>query len=138
MKTHQRIRLFLVWSLTIVPVRLIAQESTNWQATFEQIRAKAKSGDRQAQFDLGASYFSGSGVTKNDFEAFNWARKAADQGLAVAQFAVGACYYHGYGVSTNAGEAAKYFRKSADKAIPTLNSVSEIATTKEKEFRRIL
>ena len=44
-------------------------------------RKAAVRGFAPAQHNLGASYESGTGVTKDLSEAVNWYRKAADQGV---------------------------------------------------------
>ena len=65
-------------------------------------------GDATAQFNLGACYANGQGVTKNEEEAAKWYRKAADQGDANGQCALGACYCNGTGVTKDEVEAYKW------------------------------
>ena len=49
------------------------------------LRAKADQGVAQAQFDLGAAYYTGEGVAQNKVEAVKLFKLDADQGLAQAQ-----------------------------------------------------
>ncbi len=67
-----------------------------------------------AEFNLGVSYATGQGVTKNETEAVKWFRKAAGQNFAKAQFNLGLCYEGGHGVTKDVVEAAKWFRQAAD------------------------
>jgi CHAT domain-containing protein/TPR repeat protein len=53
-------------------------------ASFQAIVEKAERGDAEAQYNLGAMYFYGKGVSQNDVEAAKWFRKAAEQGHAGA------------------------------------------------------
>ena len=61
---------------------------------FEDTKKGAKQGDTVAQYNLGASYDKGEGVTEDDAEAVRWYRKAAEQGHAKAQFNLGVMYVH--------------------------------------------
>ena len=65
---------------------------------FEDTKKGAKQGDTVAQYNLGASYDKGEGVTEDDAEAVRWYRKAAEQGHAKAQFNLGVMYTKGEGV----------------------------------------
>ncbi|MBT8354072.1 MAG: sel1 repeat family protein [Desulfobacterales bacterium] len=86
---------------------LLADNLTHWQK-------RAEKGNINAQFNLGAMYDSGDGVSEDDAEAANWYRKAADQGHVNAQFNLGVMYANGEGVAENATEAANWYRKAAD------------------------
>jgi TPR repeat protein len=77
------------------------------------LRARARRGDAQAQFDLGACYRFGQGVPKNEVEAVRWYRKAADQGYDKAQYNLGVCYDAGTGVAKDHEEAARWYRRAA-------------------------
>ena len=63
-----------------------AEEQT---PAFARLRARAKEGDPDAQYNLGRIYEEGlRGVEKNDEEAKKWFTKAADQGHFLAQWAL--------------------------------------------------
>ena len=57
----------------------------------------AKQGNAKSQFNLGAMYENGKGVSKNDAEAARWYRRATEQGLAEAQYNLGVLYDNGRG-----------------------------------------
>jgi len=86
----------------------------NDQATLEMVIAKAKSGDKDAQFDLGEKYFTGQGVPRNETQATQWWRKAAEQGNADAQHWLGNAYYSGRGVPEDYTQAALWWHKAAE------------------------
>jgi len=81
--------------------------------SIEDLKAKAESGDVQAQFNLGSDYANGNGVGKNWGEAAGWYRKAAEQNDAKAQFALGNCYHFGLGVLKDEVEACKWYSLAA-------------------------
>src|SRR6266545_1227698 len=113
MKAARLICLLLV--LLAVAVRLPAQQSEADSKLFEEIKAKAETGDAQSQYELGAAFFFGNfGVAKDEVEALKWWRKAADQNHATAQHILGLCYAKGEGVAKDDVEAVKWFRKAAE------------------------
>jgi len=81
---------------------------------FEKYKAKAQTGDTEAQIALGTCYTNGTGTPKNDAEAVAWFRKAAETGHAEAQYALGVCYNRGTGITRDDAEAVKWYRKSAE------------------------
>ena len=58
--------------------KLKRRKIENW---FKQ----ARSGETQAQYNLGVVYFKGVGVSRNHEEAFKWFEKAAKKGSAKGQ-----------------------------------------------------
>ena len=74
-------------------------------ANIVTLMLKAKSGEAEAQNDLGEAYYDGKGVTENLTEAVTWFTTAAEQANAKAQYNFGICYYYGYGVYTAYGDA---------------------------------
>jgi hypothetical protein len=88
--------------------------AANSTGNLAEIRTKAEKGDAAAQFDLGAKYYVGNGVTQDWTEAARWYRKAADQGYAPAEADLAACYGLGNGVRQDDVEATKWARKAAD------------------------
>src|SRR6266542_4200866 len=115
MKAARLICLLLV--LLAVAVRLPAQQSEADRKLFEEIKAKAETGDAQSQYELGAAFFFGNfGVAKDEVEALKWWRKAADQNHATAQHILGLCYDMGRGVVKDEMEAVKWYRKAAQQS----------------------
>ena len=80
---------------------------------FTETKAKAETGDAEAQASLGYMYANGEGVWEDDKEAAKWFRKAAEQGHADAQFNLGLMYDIGEGVLKDDKEAVKWYRKAA-------------------------
>jgi hypothetical protein len=80
----------------------------------EELRAKADSGNAEAQRKLGALYASGESVKRDYKTAAGYYRLAADQGVAGAQIALGELYEAGQGVPRDEKEAAQWYRKAAD------------------------
>ena len=83
------------------------------QAQFEATKAKAETGDAQAQYNLADCYLVGQGVAKDEVEAVNWYRKAADQNYVLAEDDLGICYAIGLGVAKDDVKALKWWRKAA-------------------------
>ena len=71
----------------------------------------------EAQYRLGAHYYSGKGVPQNYAEAIKWFRLAAEQGLDRAQFVLGKSYQDGRGVPQNHVEAEKWLRLAAEQGL---------------------
>jgi TPR repeat protein len=78
------------------------------------LQTKAEQGDVNAQYNLGTTYYNGTGIKKNDDEAVKWWRKAAEQGDPDAEYNLGFLYYKGQEVKQDYVEAFKWYRKSAE------------------------
>ncbi len=76
-------------------------------------RPLAEQGDASAQVSLGALYYGGLGVPRDQRQAANWYRKAAAQGQRDAQFRLAAMYDQGLGVPLNYAEAARWYHAAA-------------------------
>jgi TPR repeat protein len=83
------------------------------QPEIERLRAAAEQGDALAQLDLGARYYEGRGIARDDAEAAKWFRRAALQGLAPAQFNLGNMYAVGLGVPKDLATAYIWLNVSA-------------------------
>jgi uncharacterized protein len=82
---------------------------------FEQDQMKAKSGDVEAQYRVGAAFYNGSGVEKNLVHALEWLRKAAEANHVIAQTSLGWMYERGEGVEQDGKVAAQWYSKAARK-----------------------
>jgi TPR repeat protein len=76
--------------------------------------ARAKAGNRDAEFQVGDAYDIGKKVVRDEAQAAEWYQKAADQGDARAQHNLGVLYEFGDGVPKDAVRAAALYRKSAE------------------------
>jgi TPR repeat protein len=70
-------------------------------------RKAAEQGHAEAQFKLGAMYFSGDGVPRDDAGAVKWYRMAAEQGHAEAQADLDFMLENGLAVPQDDAEAMK-------------------------------
>jgi TPR repeat protein len=62
---------------------------------------KAQSGNAQAQYKVGMTYYFGESIPQNYAEAVKWLRLAAEQNVVSAQRLLGFCYSEGHGVEKN-------------------------------------
>ena len=84
------------------------------QVTIEELRARAKEGDADAQNELGSLYYAGKVVLQDDSTAACWIKRAADQGCATAQYNLGLLYFRSRGVIGDDAEAATWYRLAAE------------------------
>mgnify|MGYP001187701335 FL=1 len=84
------------------------------QKELDELKKKAVAGDAKAQTRLGAMYYFGEGVPKDNAKAAEWFRKAAEQGQVYAQYNLGSMYARGEGVRKDATKAADWYRKTAE------------------------
>jgi S1-C subfamily serine protease len=80
---------------------------------FDESKAKAESGDANAQFTLGMIYGVGLNGTTDLVEAVKWCRKSAEQGFAPAQCILGKRIEEGAGVPRDFVEAYKWYNLAA-------------------------
>lgn len=86
--------------------------------TFDELKAKAESGNAEAQLMLGSMLANGEGVPQSFEEAAKWFRKSADQNNAEAQFALSLMHVNGDGVKQDFGEAVNWAKKAAEQGHP--------------------
>jgi hypothetical protein len=92
-----------------------------WEEKFKDALPLAKSGNTEAQYDVGEMYERGRGVNKDMSMAFQWYLKSAEQGNTKGAFRAGLCYLKGEGVEKNLDEALKWMQNSADKSYERAN-----------------
>lgn len=84
--------------------------SSTTQAWLAKWRARAESGDPDAQLALGNMYFyGGGGLKQDDAEAAKWYRRSAESGNAVAQCALASMYEWGRGVDADEVQADVWY-----------------------------
>jgi TPR repeat protein len=79
----------------------------------EAWRKAAEQGDMFSQVNLGLAYNKGSGVEKDDKEAFRWWHMAAEQGNIAAENYIGAAYHNGLGIEKNEIKSKEWYNKTA-------------------------
>ena len=77
------------------------------------LEKRAKSGDREAQYQLASLYRSGRGVAADDAIALKWMRAAADQGHAKAQYSMGKMFVSGRGTIADIAAGKVWLQKAA-------------------------
>lgn len=77
------------------------------------LRLAAANGDSSAQFEVGARYAEGKGVTQNFKEAAKWYQRSADQGFAQAQYRLATLYERGLGLKPDRAQAAMFYERAA-------------------------
>src|SRR5690606_7063926 len=77
----------------------------------EKLIISARSGDVEAQRELGRIYFE---IERNYQSSFYWYTEAAENGDAFSQYEVGYMYEHGHGVELCYYEAVRWYKKSAE------------------------
>lgn len=82
-------------------------------AVWQAIHTKAEQGDVQAQFTLGLSYSTGSGLPQDQTQAAKWYLRAADQEHPLAQFNLGLMLAAGTGVPADQAAAIHWIRRAA-------------------------
>lgn len=80
----------------------------------------ARSGDVEAQYKLGLSYYHGNNEGVNDIKqnftkALDWFNKAAEKGNTDAMYSLGQMYENGDGVNQDYTIAAAWYKKAAEK-----------------------
>ncbi len=92
---------------------LSAYNRGDYATALGEWRPLAEQGNASAQVSLGAMYYGGQGVTRDDREAAKWYRRAAEQGQRDAQFRLAVMYDKGVGVPLNYAEAARWYHAAA-------------------------
>lgn len=86
----------------------------DFQAAVESFEKAAKTGNREAQYNLGICYYYGYGIPQNYTQAVHYYRLAGEQGHVDAQNNLGNCYYKGKGsVAKDMTQAKKWFAGAA-------------------------
>lgn len=98
------------------PVAAVPQTSSAMSfESLEDLETKAKAGNADAQFQLGAMYHDGQGVSKDLVKAKEFFEKSAKQGDSRAQFNLGVMYYVAeIGKKIDYAKAREWFIKAAE------------------------
>ena len=99
---------------------VIAYESGDHAQALKAFRPLAAQGVSDAEFMLGAMYFYGNGVVRNDAFAAIWFHRAAQQGNAKAQLAFGSLHIRGLGVRQDLVKAYMWLSLAADSEVSGL------------------
>lgn len=86
----------------------------NINASVDEFRALADSGNAKAQARFGRMYLHGVGVEQNYEQARTWLEKSAKQGNAAAMSHLGLIYSRGLGVEVDSDRALRYLYRASD------------------------
>jgi len=100
--------------LALLPMQAYAGMTPEEVKTYNTTSAKARNGDKLAQYNVGVCFSSGLGVKEDPAQAVAWWRKSAAQGFAPAMFNLGFSYMSGIGTKQDLALGASWYRKSAD------------------------
>ncbi len=81
---------------------------------FPALLAKAQAGDAGAELDVSMAYLHGTGVAKDERQAFMWSLESAIQGNGIGEENIAAFYDHGLGVHVNQAKAFSWALKAAE------------------------
>lgn len=110
----------------VVVMSVLAAVSLLWAkiAYSEELRARAESGDLDAQCDLGLCYGEGRGVEIDQQLAIRWYQKAADRGHAPSLHNLGVHYNNGEGVARSCDTAFRLWSQAADQGyVSSINNI---------------
>lgn len=101
-------------------VGVLAYDRGSYAEALAIFRDLATTGAPEAEFMLGAMYFYGKGVTRDDTLAAIWFHKAANKGNANAQFALGSILIGGIGVRQDLVGAYGWLTRASNGGLPAL------------------
>ncbi len=82
-------------------ILLIAAIQTTFAGNFDELLAKAESGDIVAQYQVGWMLETGLDTEKDQAAALGWYEHFASQGNTDARYRTGVMYYEGWGTQTH-------------------------------------
>jgi TPR repeat protein len=113
----RRWMIVVITSMALIGAGILVRTESNhrrWAKWAAVYRSRAERGDPRSQFELGAMYYYGRGVSKDYIEAVRWYRKSAEQGDADAQYSLALMYHDGKALPRNDSEAASWCRRAAE------------------------
>lgn len=118
-------------SPSIDPAVAAAMRTGAFKDAAALLETRAKTGDREAQYQLASLYRSGRGVDQNDALAFKWMKSAAGQGHTKAQYSLGSMYLSGHGTNVDTVVARSWLQKAAAQGHQqALRLMTDVANTK--------
>lgn len=137
----RRLALILLLLAAAVPAQasyeraVLAYDQGRFEEAFGSFQRLAERGDPGSEFMLGAMYFYGKGVPRDDAVAAIWFHKAALKGNPNAQLAFGSLHIRGLGVRQDLVKAYMWLAVSADHGAPGLQ---QQATALRDEAARLM
>ncbi len=106
-----------------VLITLFCFLSTAQENVFNEMYARAQSGDAEAQNNLAYCYMKGHGVKQDLYKAYGWYQKSAAQGNIMATFNLAQFYYSGIVVKKDLKEAFKWYKVAAEAGLAEAQNV---------------
>jgi localization factor PodJL len=78
------------------------------------LRLAAAKGDASAEFEVGARFAEGKGVTQDFRQAADWYTRAANRGFAIAQYRLATLFERGLGVKADPARAKAWYARAAE------------------------
>jgi uncharacterized protein len=103
-----------------------AVRNKEYEKAYNLVLPLAQQGNPIAQFNLGALYSNGQGVTQDFKEAIKWFQLAAKQEYPNAQYSLGLRYMQGQGVAQDFKEAIKWFRRAEENGFTKARGLIEV------------
>lgn len=92
-----------------------SKDAYNKNVAQEDFTDKANSGDAEAQYKLGKSFYLGLNDNQDYEKAITLFKKSTEQGNINASYNLGLCYLNGQGTEPNFEMAEKYLKNAAEK-----------------------
>lgn len=103
------------------------------ETALERLRRGAAAGEGESQFELAKLYYFGTGLAKDNAEAFKLFLAAAEGGHMKSQFNVGLMYLKGEGTGRSDSEAEAWFKKAAGQGdVDAMLKVSSLYIAKNR------
>lgn len=103
----------LVAVATLAVVLAVPAKGHASSPDISRLQADAERGFIKQEIELGAAYFTGQGVNRDEKRAAYWYEKAANAGDPAAQLEIGTFYQTGVGVQRDPVQAVRWFQRSA-------------------------
>lgn len=96
------------------------------------LRVAAAKGDPSAEFEVGARFAEGRGVSQSFQDAARWYQKSASRGFAQAQYRLGTLYERGLGVSPDPARAKVWYEQAAQQGnIKAMHNLAVLSANRE-------
>lgn len=102
----------LLYKLVLVFALCLVGTLPVFAITIDELKQNAQNGDLGSQFQLGALYWQGRGVSQDYSAAFKWFEKAAKQGMPAAQSNIAIFYSNGWAVEQDYKKAVFWHKKA--------------------------
>ena len=100
---------------------VLAYESGDYRAAYDEFSALSAGGHAGAEFMLGVMYFNGQGKPLDNLLAAAWFHKSARKGNVMAQLAYGSLYIRGRGVPRDLVEAYMWLTLVTEEDVSSLH-----------------